>query len=97
MVSSASRSRTSKTSSKKRSSLSGLSVKESLEQLNSSISLAKGLHAILYSKLLVSISPLVKVKAEHLQILSQDLMDEIWNAEAIVMELLSDSRPRLTI
>ena len=91
----ASQTKTLKTSNKKSEFNNGLSVKESLNQLTSSISIAKGVHAILYSKLRDSTARTAKMEPEHLQILSKDLMDEIWNAEAIVTNLLND--PRLTV
>ena len=96
---SAQTSKISKTMSKKSKSKNGLSVKESLEQLNASISIAKGLHAILYSKLLsASISKSVlKMEVGHLRILSEDLLNEIWKSESIVTDLLTDPRPRLTV
>lgn len=95
-----SRSKTSRTSSKKRPSMNGLSAKECLERLNASISIAKGTHAILSSRLTSdSIRKLNASERElrHLQILSQDLMDEIWNAESIVTQMLMDNRPRLIV
>jgi hypothetical protein len=81
--------RTSRTSSKKSSSLNGLSVRECLEQLTSSISLAKGTLAILSSKFQ---SPLISksvtnLDPAHLPILLQDLTDEIWKLEETTLIL----------
>lgn len=92
-------SKTKRTLSKSKRSKSGLSVKEELMNLNTSISIAKGMLAILSSRLQsLSIRPsIVKVDAQHLLILSQDAMDEIWNADLIVERLMSDPRPRLTV
>lgn len=81
-------SKTKKTSSKKRQSKNGSSIKEDLQSLNSSISLAKGLlatlslkHPSLWTK------KLAKTEPEHLRILLQEVMDEIWNADQTLLTL----------
>lgn len=81
--------KTTRTSSKKNSSKNGLSVKADLDNLNTTISIVKGMHAILSSKLQsLSIKRSVtKSMAQDLGILSREVMVEIWNAEAILLRL----------
>jgi hypothetical protein len=82
--------KTKKTVSKKSSSKNGLSVKENLAQLNSSISIAKGLLATLsLGHRSDWTNKLEKMDPEHLRILLQDVMDEIWNADLSLRNLES--------
>lgn len=88
------RTKTSKTSTilrKSNSSKSGLSVREELQSLNSSISLVKGLLATLSTN-----DPpgwtskcQTKLAQEHTRILLQEVMDEIWNADSTLQKLRS--------
>lgn len=81
--------KTKKTLNKKNSSESGSRVKENLESLITSISIAKGMLAIVLSKLQShSIKKSVtSQELEHLRILSLDAMDEIWSAESRLLSL----------
>ena len=80
--------KTPKTLNKKRQSKSGLSVKAELQNLNTSISLTKGLLAILLSKQQSrSTKKSQTMDPANLRILLQDAMDEIWNADQSLMKL----------
>lgn len=91
--------KTKKILTKKRLFKNGLSVKDELNNLNTSISLAKGLLAILSTHdQSVWIKKCQTAKAqEHTRILLQEVMEEIWNADLIVTRLILDPRPRLTV
>lgn len=80
--------KTKKTTSKKRKSGTGLSVKAELARLDSSISIAKGMLATLsLSHKSLWIKKLQKTDPEHLRILLQEVMDEIWSAESSLTTL----------
>lgn len=90
--------RTKRTSRKSKKSSNGLSVKDSLANLSSSISLAKGLLATLsLGQKSDWTKKLAKTEPEHLRILLSDVMDEIWNADETLTRLMNDKRPRLTV
>jgi len=83
--------RTKKTSSKSSSLKSGLSKREIMQNLNSSISLAKGLLATLstndpYSWTLKCETSQAR---EHTRMLLQEVMEEIWNADQSLSRLQS--------
>lgn len=81
--------KTKKTSNKRNSSKTGLSVRESLEQLTSHISLAKGLLATLSTQDPSAWTRKCSTRAdqEHTRILLQEVMDEIWNADSTALNL----------
>lgn len=81
--------KTSKTSSKKSSSKIGSQDEAELLRLNSSISLAKGLLATLSTNDRSAWMRKCETKAarEHTRILLQEAMDEIWNADSILLSL----------
>jgi len=81
--------RTLKTMTKRNESKNGLNAKDELNKLITSISIAKGTYAIVLSELKSdSIKEYrMKVNLEHLRILSQEVMDEIWNAELAATNL----------
>ena len=82
------RSRTTKTSLKSEPSKTGSNPKEMLQSLSSNISLAKGLLATLSSGQKSDWTRKLKTTdPEHLRILLQDVMDEIWNAETTLTTL----------
>ncbi len=77
-----------KTLNKKSSLKSGLSTKEMIQNLDTNISIAKGMlatlslgHPSLWTR------KLQKTDKEHLRILLQDVMEEIWSAEMTLMNL----------
>lgn len=83
---------------KKDSSKNGLSVKEELETLNTSISIAREMLATLsLGHKSDWINKLTKTDPEHLRILLQDVMDEIWNADEAITRLMTHPHPRLTV
>lgn len=74
--------KTLKTTSKKNSSKSGLSVKQQFDSLITSISMAKGMCAVLLSKhQSLSTKPLTKTQIQNLEILSRETLNYIWEAE----------------
>lgn len=84
--------KTKKISRKKNSSKTGLSNKEMVENLISNISIAKGVLAILSSKLhSLSTRPLAEMiqadQIRDMKHLSQDLTDEICSAEETLINL----------
>jgi hypothetical protein len=82
--------RTMKILSKKDLSSNGLNVKESLDQLNSSISQVKGLLAILLSKhqsASTNVYPRLVTDQEHSRILLQEAMGEIWISDQTIQLL----------
>lgn len=89
--------KTKRTSSKSSSSKSGLSAKEELEMLNSSISLAKGLLATLSTNDPSAWMRKCHTKAaqEHTRILLQEVMEEIGNADLILAKMMTNPQPRL--
>lgn len=79
-----------RTLSKKNSSKNGLSNKELVESLISNISLAKGLLAALsLGQQSDWIKKLERTPPEHMRILLQDVMDEIYSAEMSLSTLMS--------
>ena len=88
-------SKTNKTSPKKSSSKTGSSVKVELDKLNTSISIAKGILAILSSEPKLGwINKLATKEAQHSQILLKEVMEEIWNAELSLMNLESELKKK---
>lgn len=80
-------SKTKRTSSKKKQSEIG-SVKVELANLDTSISIAKGMLATLSLRHPSAwIRKLEKMEPEHLRILLQEAMDEIWHAESAMTSL----------
>ncbi len=83
--------RTKKTSTKKNSLKNGPTNKELVSMLDINISIAKGLLATLESGHLSALTKkLEKMEPEHLQILLQDVMEEIWSAEMTLVKLKSN-------
>lgn len=80
-----------KTTSRKKSSSSNGSVKQELEKLNSSISIAKGLLATLSTNDPSAWTSKCQTSRdlEHTRILLQEVMDEIWNADSTLQSLRS--------
>lgn len=92
-----SRRKTKKTSRKSNSSKNGLSVKEELQILNTGISIARELLGTLsLGHKLDWIKKLKGTDPEHLRILLQDVLEEIWKADETLTRLMTDPRPRLT-
>lgn len=82
--------KTKKTSSKSDKSKNGLSNKEILNSLDTSISIAKGVLATLSLRHPSDwTKKLAKMDAEHLRILLQEVMEEIWSAESNLSTLKS--------
>jgi hypothetical protein len=87
-----------KTSSKKSLSKNGLSVKEELMILDSSISIARGMLATLSLRHKSDwIKKYTRTDREHLRILLQDVMEEICHAQEAIDRLTSNRQPRLTV
>ena len=87
--------KTKKTSSKKQELSNGLSVKEQLLNLTSNISIAKGMLATLsLGHPSLWTSKLQKMDPEHLRILLQDVMEEIYMAEQTVTTLSETLKKR---
>lgn len=79
-----------KTARKKNSSKNGLSVKDHLSELNSNISIAKGLLATLSLRhQSVWIKKYETTHPEHLRILLQEVMEEIGSADSTLQQLSS--------
>lgn len=80
--------KTKKTSSKKNSFKIGLSNKDLMSNLNSNISIAKGMLATLsLGHKSDWTNKLAKTDPEHLRILLQEVMEEIWSAEETLTNL----------
>jgi hypothetical protein len=91
-------SKTKRTSRKKNSFKNGLSVRDELMNLDTSISIARGMLATLQLGHKSDwIKKLKRTDPEHLRILLQDVMAEIWSAQEVIDRLTMDRRPRLTV
>lgn len=85
-----------KISSKKKQSKNGLSAREELLILDTSISIARGMLATLsLGHKSDWIKKLSRTEPEHLRILLSEVMEEIWNAQAAIDRLTSYRMPRL--
>lgn len=90
--------KTKRTRNKSGSSKSGLSVAGELASLNASISVARGLLATLsLGHKSDWTRKLKRTEPEHLRILLQDVMAEIWNAQEVLDRLTTYPHPRLTV
>ena len=82
--------------SKSKKSKHGLSAKEELMNIHSSISIARGYLATLeLGHKSGFIKKLQRTQPEHLRILLQDVMEEIWNAQEATDRLALSPHPRL--
>lgn len=82
--------KTKRTSSKKEQLKSGLSVREDLAILNTNISIAMGILATLsLGHASDWMHKYKRTDPEHLRILLQEVMDEIWNAQEALDRLTS--------
>jgi hypothetical protein len=91
-------SKTKRTSRKSNSLRSGLSVRDELTNLDTHISIARGMLAtISLGHKSDWIKKLKRTNQEHLRILLLDVMEEIWSAQEAVDKIILDPRPRLTV